>query len=318
MKTKQEQIDLNESYRVDVDIFIGFWCNLRCRHCSVEFHKTQPDLTANEIYAEIDRYQSLINGRLVITGGEPTIRKDLPDIIAYARTAGFRKIHLQTNATALSHRPLVAQLVNAGLTSTLVSLLGPTAEIHDAMTERPGSFYKTVKGIANLIDYGMQVSTNSVITKINLPHLEKLAQYITRNFPNIHTICFSYPQAAGGVLNDFDGITPSLSETVQYLLPALSIVKKGGYWTWVSDFPLCYLPGYEEHSSHIFPRLAITSDPDPTSNADAILDLEGHLRQVKVKNATCQKCALDEICIGVDQAYANYYGLDELSSIIVQ
>ena len=72
MKTKREQISLDESRRVDVDIFIGFGCNLRCNHCSVEFHKTQPDLTTNEVYAEIDRYQSLINGRLVISGGEPT------------------------------------------------------------------------------------------------------------------------------------------------------------------------------------------------------------------------------------------------------
>ena len=313
MKTRQDQITADEVYRVDVNVSVGFWCNLRCRHCAVEFHKSQPDLTTDEVCAEIDRHRMLSAGRLVLTGGEPTLRKDLSTIIAHAWTVGFHNIHLQTNATALSHRPLVARLTRAGLTSALVSLLGPTAEIHDAITGRRGSFEKTLRGLANLIEAGVQVATNTVISRVNLSHLVTMARFITQDFPEVSTLCFSYPQASGGVLNDFAGLTPRFSETAPYLLAALGLASERGYWTWVSDFPLCYLPGYEEHSAHVFPRLALSGDPDPAAGDDAILDFEGQLRQVKVKAPVCQDCSLTKVCIGVDRAYADHYGLGELS-----
>ncbi|MBC7251797.1 MAG: radical SAM protein [Anaerolineae bacterium] len=313
MKTRQDQITVDEVHRVDVNVSVGFWCNLRCRHCAVEFHKSQPDLTTDEVCAEIDRHRMLSAGRLVLTGGEPTLRKDLPTIIAHAWTVGFRSIHLQTNATALSHRPLVARLTRAGLTSALVSLLGPTADIHDAITRRRGSFEKTIRGLANLIGAGIKVATNTVISRANLNHLATLARFITQRFPEVHTLCFSYPQASGGVLKDFTGLTPRLSETMPHLLAALELATECGYWTWVSDFPLCYMPGYEEHSAHVFPRLTVASDPDPEAGDDAILDFEGQLRQAKVKAPVCRKCSLTEICIGVDRVYADHYGLEELS-----
>jgi len=313
MKTRQDQITVDEVHRVDVNVSVGFWCNLHCRHCAVALRKGQPDLTTTEVCAEIDRHRALIAGRLVLTGGEPTLRKDLPTIITHAREVGFGNIHLQTNATALSHHPLVTRLTQAGLTSTLVSLHGPTADVHDAMTGRRGSFEKTIRGIANLIEAGVQVATNTVISRVNLSHLATLTRFIIQSFPEIRTLCFSYPQASGGVLSDFDGLTPRLSETAPHLLVALALAAEHGYWTWVSDFPLCYLPGYEEHSAHVFPRLALAGDPDPAAGADAILDFEGQLRQVKVKAPICRDCPLTEICIGVDRTYADHYGLEELS-----
>jgi radical SAM protein with 4Fe4S-binding SPASM domain len=107
------------------------------------------------------------------TGGECTIRPDLPQFIARARACGMR-VNIITNGTLCSSGTYVDELVAAGLTSAQVSLEGPTAEVHDRLTQRPGSFAKTLRGILNLRDAGVHVHTNTTVCEENADHLTEI------------------------------------------------------------------------------------------------------------------------------------------------
>ena len=73
------------------------------------------------------------------------------------------RVNIITNGITSSSRAYVEQLAAAGLTSAQVSLEGPNAEVHEALTQRRGSFAKTVRGIENLRDAGLHVHTNTTI-----------------------------------------------------------------------------------------------------------------------------------------------------------
>ena len=160
----------------------GLRCNNRCVHCN------QPMLRAGGILLEpetADLRARIASGRdegfdgVAFSGGEPTLRRDLPDLIAWARQAGYQRIGITTNGRMLSYRGFSERLVEAGLTGASVSLHGPSAEIHDAVTGIPGSFDQAVRGIARLHRaFGAarvrpDLSTITVLTPFTLPVLRE-------------------------------------------------------------------------------------------------------------------------------------------------
>jgi len=128
-------------------------------------------MTRDEVFEVIDRIAR--DGRVPsvsFTGGECTLRPELPDFIRRARARGLR-VNLITNGVLCASNDLVERLAAAGLTSAQVSLEGPTAEIHDRLTGRPGAFQRCLRGIRNLKDAGLHVHTNTTICEENAEHL---------------------------------------------------------------------------------------------------------------------------------------------------
>jgi sulfatase maturation enzyme AslB (radical SAM superfamily) len=82
------------------------------------------------------------------TGGEPLLREDLDEMIAFACRLGLQ-VNLITNAT-LASRARARKLFKAGLRTAQVSVESLSPETHDLLTARPGSFASTLEGIANL------------------------------------------------------------------------------------------------------------------------------------------------------------------------
>jgi radical SAM protein with 4Fe4S-binding SPASM domain len=101
------------------------------------------------------------------TGGEPTLRPDLPELVRYGKKKGFR-VNLITNGT-LSTPALCAALKAAGLDSVQVSIEAPEAVLHDRLTARTGSFERALAGIKAFQDEGIPVQTNTTLTRLNSP-----------------------------------------------------------------------------------------------------------------------------------------------------
>jgi hypothetical protein len=154
--------------------------------------------------------------------------------------------------------------------------------------------------------------TNTVVTRLNLKWLPDLTDEFIRLFPNMRTLSLSYPRAVGEVKDHFRELVPSVSETSEYLIAAVETAKRQGVWVWVSDFPLCGLPGYEEHSSHAVCVQAIGTDLGCKVSGGRGIDYTALIRGEKRKGPQCVTCALDVVCPGVDARYAYEYGLAEL------
>ncbi len=110
------------------------------------------------------------------TGGEPLLRRDLEAMIRCARRTGLR-VNLITNAT-LADAARSRGLAAAGLTTAQVSVESPSEEEHDRLTAAPGSFRRTLAGIAALREAGISVQTNTTLTALNAPRAALMPAFL--------------------------------------------------------------------------------------------------------------------------------------------
>ena len=293
----------------DIDLKICYGCNLNCLHCAVAGKSRSHIVSLEKIIEEIDYFKTISSERIIITGGEPTLHPKLISIVNYASYAGFKDVHLQTNAILLSDKIFVSKLQSSGLTSALVSLHGHIEEIHDSIVNKKGAFRKTILGIHNLLNHNINISTNTVIRKKNINFLPEFIGFINAEFGNIRTICFSYPRITGGASENFYEVITRYSEISPLLNLAFDTANSHGIWCWVSDFPLCLLKNNEHHNSDVIPRNAAGLDP---SKKDRVNDYQMLLQTQKIKTDRCQSCYLSPICLGIDLRYYQVFGDKEL------
>jgi radical SAM protein with 4Fe4S-binding SPASM domain len=110
------------------------------------------------------------------TGGEPLLRGDLDKMIGFARRIGLQ-VNLITNAT-LADRARARSLFRAGLRTAQVSLESPDEASHDLLTASPGSFRRTLQGIANLRAAGISVQTNTTLTALNAADAPRMPAFL--------------------------------------------------------------------------------------------------------------------------------------------
>ena len=118
-----------------VEIEVTRRCNLRCPVCFMSAEGNQADLSLEALrsmYASI--FEEIGDVSLQITGGEPSVRRDLPDIIRLGRSVGFSAIEINTNGLAIAGQPgLLASLKEAGATGIYLQFDGLTAGVYSRL-----------------------------------------------------------------------------------------------------------------------------------------------------------------------------------------
>lgn len=168
----------------DENPFIAIWevtraCQLKCVHCRADA-QTRPDpneLTHEEGIQLIDQIYEMNNPMLVFTGGDCMMREDLFDLAEYAVKKGMR-VSMTPSATANVTKERMEKAKNVGLSRWGFSLDGPTPEIHDHFRGTPGSFDLTLEKIKYLNELDMPLQINTVISRYNYDHLEKMATLV--------------------------------------------------------------------------------------------------------------------------------------------
>ncbi|WP_449621654.1 TIGR04053 family radical SAM/SPASM domain-containing protein [Robertmurraya sp. Marseille-Q9965] len=168
----------------DENPFIAIWevtraCQLKCVHCRADA-QTRPDpneLTHEEGIQLIDQIYEMNNPMLVFTGGDCMMREDLFDLAEYAVKKGMR-VSMTPSATANVTKERMEKAKNVGLSRWGFSLDGPTPEIHDHFRGTPGSFDLTLEKIKYLNELDMPLQINTVISRYNYDHLEKMAALV--------------------------------------------------------------------------------------------------------------------------------------------
>src|SRR3954452_12768764 len=120
------------------ELFLTDNCNLKCVSCACWRTVTRAELDGAEWRDVIDQIAALGILKANFTGGEPLLRRDAPDLMAYAHQAGIRSLHLNTNAILLDDRRLGAVL-DAGVRSFNISVDGPDAAQHDRVRGKAGA-----------------------------------------------------------------------------------------------------------------------------------------------------------------------------------
>jgi radical SAM protein with 4Fe4S-binding SPASM domain len=164
-------------YPVLSEIALTYRCQNRCFFCyasSPDRGRVVPEMTTSEVKVVLDKIVDQARVPTVsFTGGEPTLRADLPELIAYARSRGLRT-NLITNGIRSADEDYVALLAEAGLNSAQVSVEAGDAATHDAVVAHPGAFERTIRGVGNLKAAGIHTHTNTTINARNLSALPAL------------------------------------------------------------------------------------------------------------------------------------------------
>jgi len=169
-------------------------CNLKCLHCYAHARNIPFDneLTTMEGKKLIDDLAGFGVPVLLISGGEPLVRKDLPELAAYAVEKGMRAV-ISTNGTLITPQ-MAGTLKNIGLSYVGISLDG-MEEINDRFRGVKGAFRSALKGIENCKKAGIKVGLRFTINKINVGEIPDLFKLVEEN--DIPRICFYHLVYAG-------------------------------------------------------------------------------------------------------------------------
>ncbi len=242
-------------------------------------------------------------GGISITGGEPTIRPDLFEIISYCKSLGAYT-DLQTNAMMCSSEAYAKRLAEAGLDSAFVSLHSHKGDLSDKITQTSGAFEKTIQGIKNLASAGIKININTVVNSLNYAQLPKFVDFVAKNFPKA-TINFSVAQPVGNAWEK-PSIVPKYSKIKPFLLEAAAKCEKRGIW-FSNPFcgvPPCFFSGFEKNCLELEVFKENCADQKVETTKCAVSE--------KVKGPKCKECDFDFACFGVWKNYAKLYGTKEL------
>ena len=149
-------------------------CNLYCAHCraSADGEGGDDELSTGECYRLIDEILEVGKPILILTGGEPLMRPDFPEIAGYATSRGLTVV-IGSNGTLITGE-MAAGLKEIPVSRVGISLDFPVAKLQDEFRGQAGAFQAALEGIAQARKAGIEVQINSTITKLNARYLDDL------------------------------------------------------------------------------------------------------------------------------------------------
>ncbi len=174
---KEEPFTYQYSAPLRMDMALTFKCQNNCVHCYAGGPHETAELSTSQWKEVIDRLGQIGIFILTFTGGEPTLREDLPELLHYAQNKGM-VTGLITNGRKMKDKEYVQNLEKAGLDFVQVTLESHKPKIHDLMTAAEGSWKETVVGIKNAVHSQIYVTTNTTLSKYNAPEFLRTIDYI--------------------------------------------------------------------------------------------------------------------------------------------
>lgn len=167
---------MNAPHRMDLMISSmtkdGKWnCNQKCLHCYAagQTYSDKKELSTDEWKKVIDKCRKAYIPQLTFTGGEPTKRDDLVELVDYSKWFVTR---LNTNGVLLTE-DLCKKLYDASLDSVQVTFYSSNPEEHNKLVGAD-NFDKTVEGIKNALKAGLALSVNTPLCSLNKNYVETL------------------------------------------------------------------------------------------------------------------------------------------------
>jgi len=224
-KRKQKYFKSYNDKKFSLEIKLGNLCNNKCSICSLLGKKSIKNKSLAEIKKELEQIRKE-HSELIISGGEPTLREDLFDVIKYAKQLGFVSITLRTNGRMLSYMNYCKRVAEAGIDNFDVYIYGHKPELHDSITRVEGSFEQTVEGIKNLVSLGQNVQASVLINRMNYKELINIVNFL--NFLNISELRFIYPEPTSKNKKIFEKLIPEIRESAEFIAGGRNLAKKFG------------------------------------------------------------------------------------------
>jgi heme b synthase len=149
-------------------------CNLNCVHCRAASGRGpySGELDTEKCLEVLDQIVQTGKPIIILTGGEPLLRKDVFKLAQYGTDLGLRVV-MATNGTLLT-QAIAEELTASGIKRVSISIDGADAQEHDQFRKVPGAFLGALDGIELLKSRGIEYQINTTVTKHNLHHVGKI------------------------------------------------------------------------------------------------------------------------------------------------
>jgi pseudo-rSAM protein/SPASM domain protein len=213
-ESDSEQITEDRQQRPVVVWNVTRGCNLSCEHCyaSAEAGRAEGELTTEEGKALLDDLADYGVPVVLFSGGEPLVRDDLEELVAYADDLGLRPV-LSSNGTLVTEERAQA-LKDAGLKYAGISIDG-LPETNDEIRGQDGAFDAALEGIETFQKVDLKTGLRFTITEHNVADLEELIDLL--ELVDVDRFCF-YHLSYGGrgtEIQDIDLSAEKRREVVQ-------------------------------------------------------------------------------------------------------
>lgn len=285
-------------------------CNQRCPFCQAIDPQPEDGPPWRTIEAAMERIARALPGaKIVITGGEPTLRQDLVALLgALLALEGLGAVEVQTNAVRVGRSPERFPFPRSEKLGFLVAFHGATPAVYDAATGTTGQLPHAIAGIQALLGAGHDVELNCVISAINIDHLAGLPATIApwfdeRQRPRLHFSIMGIPEHrdVAALLVPYPAMLRELERAQQaargFGFPTSAALSAGH-----AAVPPCLLPS----PGQLQPESRYAHEQGSERAASAYW----------AKGPPCDDCTAGDACWGLPRCYVERFGFDELRPIL--
>jgi len=203
---------MNDLYLIAVNLTRR--CNLACAHCYMDAETRldggSDELSTDEVKGLLREIASRSNETMVVlTGGEPLLRRDLEELVAQGHALGLSMV-VGTNGVLLNGQR-VASLKAAGVMGMGISLDSLDPEHHDEFRGCPGSWEKTLAGMEHCRNQDLPFQVHFSITEHNAHEVQSMIDFDRASGAHVLNIFFLVCTGRGESMSD---ITPARYEQV--------------------------------------------------------------------------------------------------------
>lgn len=297
-----------------LDIPLGTVCNSQCVFCTDRRPETalpRPLVPLDSWRREFERARAQGIESVTFVSFEPTLRRDLPELIRAARQTGIAVVQLNTNGVRLANRAYLEELVEAGLGVVILSVHAAAAELEDRLTGRPGMFAKKCAALENIRQLlggraeqearGVFWRSNSVLTALSMHAARDLVEFLLPYEPFEIPLYFPFIQGRAEerfdeLVPDYTAFTAAIEPLAPFLLAPERLVK-------LVNLPLCVATAY---SPGVTPTKFYSSATmqNPGERRTCLEQMDA----TRFQPPYCDACLRRAECRGIARRYFERYG----------
>ncbi|MGM5480366.1 MAG: radical SAM protein [Nanobdellota archaeon] len=289
-------------------------CDNSCISCAKKSDE-RGKLNLDEIKSKIDWIKPCNNDNIEISGGEPSLRDDIFDMISYIKSNYDTNVTLLSNGRKFKDSSFSKSMKESGIDRVMTTFYNADERKHDSITQRKGSFQDTLKGLHNLQDIEVPLSVKTIITQNNYKELTDFVNFAYDEFPeawvSLHGLIMR-----GNAFDNREQLVVKYSDMKPYVEDALDTAIERNKNLGVFVTPTCILdPMYWSYLSVDWKQMTqemIYISPEETVQGN--MDVE--------QPQYCNECVINENCSWAWESawkeYIDMFGTKELHKITPQ
>jgi len=185
-------------------------CNLRCPHCYLEAGSAaEHELTTGECLQLLDEMKTLGTEMLILTGGEPLLRKDIYDIASAASSQGIWVV-MGTNGVLITDK-VAQKMIECGVRGVGISIDSLDPARHNGFRGGPNAWEYAVRGLDICRAHGLEVLVQTTVMAMNVDEIPRLIDFAREKGAWSFNLYFLVQTGRGQQMND---LSPERTETI--------------------------------------------------------------------------------------------------------